>query len=247
MRPSEVNEVNTLGRSTEHSEGEVIFRDNKTTFIYSKQSFKYMGSKIKIKETALLVVDVTNHCCHPKCEIKKWDVSFNKIRKIISALKKFILTYRNAGGQVIFVNCTHWKKEFLAKNVVELYKDPKCRYYFSDKSGFTEKFFVLEPVKGDLIVTKNTYDAFTNPKLSRFLQKQKIKYVVVAGVFGDGCVHSTIQGGFSAGYNFIILKDLIETTDVKIRQKLQKLLKEYTWPVMFGKTINSKDFFDFVK
>ncbi len=63
---------------------------------------------------------------------------------------------------------------------MELYKDPNCRYYSNDKTGFSEKFYGL--------------------------------------------------------------KDLIETTDVKIRQDLQKLLKKYTWPVMFGKTINSEEF-----
>lgn len=208
---------------------------------------KVMSSKIKIKETALLVIDVINSCCHPICEIKEWNISFNKIRKMTPNLKKFISQYRIVGGQVIFVNCTTWKKEFLAKNLIELYKDPKCRYYSSDKSGFSKKFFEVGPQENDLVITKNTYDAFTNPKLDNFLKKHKIKYVVVAGVFGDGCVESSIQGGFSAGYNFIILKDLIETTDVEIRQKLQKLLKAYTWPTMFGKTINSKSFFDFVE
>jgi len=192
-----------------------------------------------------MVVDVVNSCCHQKCEIKKWDISFTKIRKMVPLLKKFISKYRDSGGQVILVNCVPWKKELLAKNIVELYKDPKCKYYSMDKSGFSEKFFGIKPEKNDLIVTKNTYDAFTNPKLNDFLKKHKIKYILIAGVFGDGCVDSTIKGGFSAGYNFIILKDLIETTDVPIRQKLQKLLKEYTWPIMFGKTINSKDVFDF--
>ena len=187
---------------------------------------------MQLKETALLIIDTNNQCCHQKCEIKKWGISFNKIRKMVPKLKKIISKYREAGGQLVFVNCVPWKKEFLAKNIVELYKDPKCRYYSSDKSGFNEKFFQVEPEKGDLVITKNSYDAFTNPKLDRFLKKRKIKYIIVAGVFGDGCVHSTIQGGFSKGYNFIILKDLIETTDVKIRQQLQSLLKEYTWPVL---------------
>ncbi|MFH1456081.1 MAG: isochorismatase family cysteine hydrolase [archaeon] len=206
-----------------------------------------MVTKIKIKETALIVIDITNQCCHPKYEIKKWNLTFNKIRKIVPSLKKFITKYRKAGGKVIFVNCTPWKKEFLTPNIIELYKDPKCKYYSSDKSGFSEEFFELEPTKDDLIITKSTYDAFTNPKLNKYLKKQKIKYVVITGIFGDGCVQSTIQGGFSAGYNFIILKDLIETTDVPVRQKLQQLLKRYTWPVMFGKTISSKEFFKFVK
>jgi len=209
--------------------------------------FNIMVTKIKIKETALIVVDITNQCCHAKFEIKKWNLTFNKIRKIVPPLKKFITKYRNAGGEIIFVNCTPWKKKFLAKNIVKLYKDTRCKYYSSDNSGFSEKFFELEPEKKDLIITKNTYDAFTNPKLDKYLKKKKIKYVVVTGVFGDGCIQSTIQGGFSAGYNFIILKDLIETTDVPIRQKLQQLLKRYTWPIMFGKTITSKEFFNFVK
>jgi len=69
----------------------------------------------------------------------------------------------------------------------------------------------------------------------------------VSGVFSDGCVDATVKGGFSKGYNFLILKDLVETTDVKIRQDLQKLLKEYTWPAMFGKTIESKNISSFIE
>ncbi len=71
--------------------------------------------------------------------------------------------------------------------------------------------------------------------------------MIVAGVFADGCVYATIQGGFSNEYNYIILKDLIETSDVRVRQDLQKLLKKYTWPVMFGKTISSSKLFDHLK
>ena len=206
-----------------------------------------MTSKIKIKETALLVIDVINSCCHKNCEIEKWGKSFNKIRRILPKLKKFIANYKSTGGNVIFVNCVSWKKEFLPLNINELYKDPSCEYYSSDKSGFKEEFFEISPDKNDFVITKNSYDAFTSLELNNLLGKLKVKYCVITGVFGDGCVNSTIQGGFSSGYNFIILKDLIETTDVKIRQKLQKLLKDYTWPVMFGKTINSEYFFDFVK
>src|SRR3989338_3256389 len=98
-----------------------------------------MHPKLKIKETALMVVDVVNSCCHEKCEIKKWGISFTKIRKMVPLLKKFISKYRSAGGQVIFVNCVLWKKEFLAKNLIELYKDPKTKYYSKDESGFSEK------------------------------------------------------------------------------------------------------------
>ncbi len=191
-----------------------------------------------MKNTALLVIDVINDCCHEKCE--KGNITFKKIRKMVPKLKKFIAEYKKKGGNVIYINCTPWTREHLAENIIELYKDPECRYY--SEPGFPEEFYKVKPDPEDLIITKNTYDAFTNAKLDKFLKRKNIQYVLVAGVFGDGCVMSTIQGGFSKGYNFIILKDLIETTDLKKRQKIQKLLKEYTWPMMFGRTMDSDEF-----
>jgi nicotinamidase-related amidase len=62
----------------------------------------------------------------------------------------------------------------------------------------------------------------------------------VAGIFGDGCVMASICGGFSRGYHLIIAKDLIETTDDDGRQMLQQQLKNTTWPLMYGTTIESQ-------
>ena len=199
---------------------------------------------IKIKDTALLVIDIINSCCHPTCETKKYGISFSKIRKIVPKLIGFIRNYKNKGGRVVYIRCSAWDKLHLAKNIVELYKDPKCKYYSKDRTGFPEQFFKVKPEKNDAVITKNSYDAFTNPKLEKILKNKK--YLIITGIFGDGCVHATIQGGFSKGHNFIILKDLVETSDDKKRQKLQQMLKEYTWPVMFGKTIDSSDFSKYV-
>ncbi len=196
---------------------------------------------IDANKTALLVIDVINSCCSEKCEIRKWNITFKRIRKMVPRLENFIRHYKKLGGQVIYTNCVPWDKKHLAKNIIELYKDPKARYYSKDKTGFSEEFFHIKPEKNDHVVTKNSYDAFTNPQLDKILKKMKVKHIIITGVFADGCVHATVQGGFSKGYNFIIVKDMIETTDVKIRQELQKKLKLFTWPVMFGNTIDSKD------
>ncbi len=198
-------------------------------------------------KTALLVTDAINFCCHPKCEIRKYGITFNRIRKMVPKLVKFIEKYKKSGGLVVYTKCVPWNKENLAGNIVELYKDPRCMYYSKDKTGFGESFYLAKPGKNDFVVTKDTYDAFANPELDKLLKKKGIKNLVVTGVFGDGCVHATIQGGFSKGYNFTILKDLVETTDKKVRQDLQKLLKKYTWPIMFGKTISSSVFLKNIK
>src|SRR5512142_1487178 len=44
---------------------------------------------------------------------------------------------------------------------------------------------------------RTPYDAFASPELIEHLERARVRYVVVAGVFGDGCVLATICGGFS--------------------------------------------------
>lgn len=199
--------------------------------------------KINSKNSALLVIDVVNSCAHPKCEDKEYGITFAKIRKMIPKLAKFIPKFKkDFGGEVIYVNITPWTKKYLAKNIIELYKDPKCEYYSDDESGFESEYYGIKPESSDQVFIKNTMDAFANPELASFLKKKKIQYLIVAGIFGDGCVQATINGGFSAGFNFVILKDLVETTDVPVRQKLQELMKKYTWPAMYGPTMKSEEF-----
>ncbi|MFH1500926.1 MAG: isochorismatase family cysteine hydrolase [archaeon] len=190
---------------------------------------------------ALLVIDILNKCSHPDFENKKWGITYRRIRRMIPKLEKFILDYKKVGGKVIYINCTQWDKKHLAKNIVNLYENNNQAEVYC-KSALGKKFYKLNPEKDDLIITKNTYDAFTNPKLDKYLKKRKIKNLIITGIYGDGCVHATIQGGFSKGYNFTIIGDLIETTDVRWRQNTQKTFKNKIWPYMFGRVIKSSKF-----
>ncbi len=193
--------------------------------------------KVNIKNTAFLVIDVTNFCCSEDNEIPKYKVYFSKIRKMVPKLKKVIEKYP---GEVVYIKTKPWKKENLSDNLNELYKNPLISYYSKDKTGKAEEFYLLKPNKKDKVFEKNTYDAFSNPEFDKYLRSKKIQTLIITGVFGAGCVNATISSAFSKGYRLIILKDLIETTDVKLRQDLQKLLKTYTWPVMYGETLISK-------
>ena len=67
----------------------------------------------------------------------------------------------------------------------------------------------------------------------------QVRYIIIAGVFGDGCVMASLCGRCSQGYHLVIARDLIETTDELARQNLQQYLKQKTWPLMYGTTIDS--------
>ena len=192
--------------------------------------------------TALIVIDPVNSCAHEKCETPEWNIHFTKIRKMLPKLNDFTKEYRSKiGGLVVITTITPWNKDNLPENLNELYKDPEAEYYSEDSTGFDEEFHTIETTKSDLIIAKNTYDTFTNDKLIKELDNRGIKYIVMAGIFSDGCVLASIISGFSKGYNFVILKDLIETTDDKDRQKLQKLLIKFTFPKMYGRTVSSTE------
>ena len=133
-----------------------------------------------------------------------------------------------------------WQEAYLPENINELYRNnTEACYWSQDTSGNAERFYQI-PANGPLVFTKNSYDAFGNEDMIHALEVMHVRYVIVAGVFGDGCVMASICGGFSKGYHLVIAKDLIETTDDEARQMLQQQLKQRTWPLMYGTTIESQ-------
>jgi biuret amidohydrolase len=192
--------------------------------------------------TALLVIDPVNSCAHEKCETPEQNIHFTKIRQMLPKLNNFLNKYRQKiGGLIVFTTITPWNKENLASNINELYTDPLTYYYSDDTTGFDQEFYNIKPEPTDLIFTKNTYDTFSDGKLTKEFKKRGVQYIIVTGIFTDGCVLASVVSGFSQGFNFIILKDLIETTDSPTRQQIQELLFKYTFPIMYGKTITSEE------
>jgi len=199
--------------------------------------------KMNKSNTGLLVIDIVNGCAHRDGEDPEINVTFSKIREMVPNLIDFVDNYRKkVNDSIFFIKITPWTKKYLPKNIQELYTDPKAEYYSDDETGFPEEFYKIKPKQEDIVITKNTYDAFADTELEKILKDKNIQYLVVTGVFTEGCVLSTIINGFSKGFNFVILKDLIEAMDAKKRQEISKSLKEYVFPVLYGKTINSKEF-----
>ncbi|MBM4177586.1 hypothetical protein FJ208_02195, partial [Candidatus Gribaldobacteria bacterium] len=109
---------------------------------------KFLYGKMTSKNTALLVIDIVNGCCHKQSEDLKEGITFSKIRKMIPRLERFIAQYRQVfGGLICFAKITPWTKKYLTGNINELYADPKACYYSDDKSGFSEQFYQVQPQK----------------------------------------------------------------------------------------------------
>jgi nicotinamidase-related amidase len=198
-------------------------------------------SKLTPENSALLVIDVINSCAHADFEDAERNIHFSKIRQMVPGLSQFIASYRRLGGRVILTTTVPWREPFPAENINELYRESEdARYWSSDESGRAELFYEI-PTDGATVFAKNSYDAFTSEELVAALEEMGARYIIIAGIFGDGCVMASVCGAFSRGYRLVIAEDLIETTDDEDRQQLQKLLKERTWPLMYGATVSSQE------
>jgi nicotinamidase-related amidase len=196
---------------------------------------------LTLQNSALLVIDVINSCAHHAYEDPSRNIHYQKVRLMVPALASFITSYKQLGGRVILTSTVPWQEPFLPENINELYRNnTKARYWSQDSSGRAEQFYGL-PTEGALVIVKNSYDAFTNRDLLNSLEELHIRYILIAGVFGDGCVMASICGGFSKGYHMIIVDDLIETTDDEDRQAFQQYLKKRLWPLMYGTTLKSQE------
>ena len=194
-----------------------------------------------ISKYPLVIIDVVKGCCNKQYEIPEWNIHFQKTRKMLPRLNRFAETYRNHGGQIIWIKPKPWTKENLPDNINKLYEEnPEATFYVKDNIDEYSDFpDVIKVAEEDIVLMKNNYSAFTNPKLSEYIQDGYL----IAGVYADGCVNATIVEGWNRGYFTYILGDLVESMDSDSKQNQMKMLLKYSWPYMYGHVINSEEFY----
>lgn len=69
----------------------------------------------------------------------------------------------------------------------------------------------ITPVEGDVVVQKQTPDAFHKTNLHRELGSRGIKKLVIAGLQTEYCIDATCRRAFSLGYTVILIKDAHST------------------------------------
>lgn len=61
----------------------------------------------------------------------------------------------------------------------------------------------------ELVITKSSPSAFSNPELGRYLFNHGIKDIYVLGVFAEGCVRATAVDAVKHGYTVHVIADAV--------------------------------------
>jgi len=123
-----------------------------------------------ISDYPLVIIDVVKGCCNKEYEKPEWDIHFQEIRKMLPHLNNFVKKHRENGGQIIWIKPTPWTKENLPDNINKLYREnPDASFYVEDHIDEYNEFpEIIKVDESDVILEKNNYSAFTNPKLSEY-------------------------------------------------------------------------------
>jgi nicotinamidase-related amidase len=142
-----------------------------------------------MSDTALLIIDMqVGNFSDPN--------PISKARELLARVKNLIVKAHSAGAPVLYI-----QNKGSAGDPDEY-----------GTSGW-EIHNSVAPVEGDVIVEKETPDAFHNTHLQSELKRKKIKTIVVAGLQTEYCIDTTCRRAFSLGYKVILVKDAHSTWD----------------------------------
>lgn len=180
--------------------------------------------EIDLGRSAIIVVDMQNDFCHKEGWFAQKGVSLRATRRPIPVLKKLLPCWREAGGQVVWLNwgiradranlspTIHFKGKRTATGIGYAERSPIDRGLSVVTGEWGAQ--VIDELKveaADLSVDKHRVSGFWDNELDAVLRLRGITTLLFVGINTDRCVFSTLQDAAFLGYDCILLKDACST------------------------------------
>ncbi len=212
------------------------------------RSFYYDGAPepedmdLAWRETALLVIDIQNTYLDdrkreqvPPGELVKWEAwrPFNKRMReiVIPNTQALIETFRESKQEIVFARIACMTQNGRDRSLSQ--KKPGWNYLLmplnTEESQFVPE---LAPIGDEIVITKTTDSALTGTNLRLVLHNIGIKNVIMAGIFTDQCVSSTVRSLVDESYNVIVLEDCCAAGTDELHDKELEIINNIYCHVM---------------
>ena len=160
--------------------------------------------------TALLVIDIQNTYLEKKeteSETERWQPFFDHMRgQVIPNTASLIEECRNRGVEIIFARIACLKPDGRDRSLSQ--KKPGFNYLLVPKDADEGQVVPeLAPAESDVVVIKTTDSALTGTNLRLMLRNMEITDVIVAGIFTDQCVASTVRSLADESFGVVVVED----------------------------------------
>jgi nicotinamidase-related amidase len=180
------------------------------------RSFYYANAEepddivLEPEKTALLVIDIQNTYLEPKQDTRedsRWQPFVKRMNNVvIPNTARLIEHCRNNDIEVIFARIACLKTDGRDRSLSQ--KKPGFNYLLMPKDRHDSQIVPqLEPGEDEITVIKTTDSALTGTNLRLILHNMGIANVVVAGIFTDQCVSSTVRSLADESFNVVVVDD----------------------------------------
>ena len=170
-----------------------------------------LETKIDVRKTALLIIDMENDLVKAKREPLSAVTKMVESKGAIGNTARVIAAARRVGMPVIFINHIHRKDNAdVAPTVTDEMLQglaPLPSEAFVEGTTGVQVVDELKPAPEDHIVWKRRSNAFYNSDLELILRSQGIDTVIITGVVTDGCIANTVRGARERDLHVIVLSD----------------------------------------
>lgn len=165
---------------------------------------------LEIGRTALLVIDVQNtylNVSDDKAEADRWAPFRDRMHgTVIPNARKLQDWARENGIEVLHARIACQKNDGRDRSLSQ--KKPGFNYLLLPKDEHESQIVdELAPVGDEIVVTKTTDSALTGTNLRLMLHNMGIERVIVAGIFTDQCVSSTVRSLADESFEVVLIED----------------------------------------
>jgi len=200
---------------------------------------------LKADETALLVIDIQNTYMETPddpVEAKRWASFHARMNEtVIPNTARLIAEARARGVEVIFARIACLKTDGRDRSLSQ--KKPGFNYLLLPKDRADSHVVPeLAPVGDEIVILKTTDSALTGSNLRIILHNMGIRNVVVAGIFTDQCISSSVRSLADESYNVVVVDDCCAAaTDELHRNELM------TINMIYCHVVQSEDVLSFLE
>lgn len=166
--------------------------------------------RLQPARTALLVIDIQNtylEVADDAQEAERWAPFRDRMNNtVIPNTAKLIADCRARGVEVIFARIACLKTDGRDRSLSQ--KKPGFNYLLLPKDREDSQMVPeLTPAEDDIVVVKTTDSALTGTNLRLLLRNMEISDVIVAGIFTDQCISSTVRSLADESFGVVVVED----------------------------------------
>ncbi len=180
------------------------------------RSFYYQSApapedlELRPRETALLCIDVQNYGLKPQedpREQARWAPFHARMRDtVIPTLQSLQNDFRAHGIDVIHARIACRLADGRDRSLSQ--RMPGWNNLLMPRDDEASQIIPeLAPAPGEIVVTKTTDSALTGTNLRLVLTNMGIRHVVVAGIYTDQCVSSTVRSLADESFHVLVVED----------------------------------------